>query len=401
MRHPNLLIYNAVYGIDEMTLPSPIYDYERMYKILQPFILTKEVYDAGVQFYTPTVMNVETQIQTHPQLQSPTSPQVQIQPPPPTYPQPQTQPHLKEESIKITFIESNVQNTHTQVLPPPPPPPPRHAKPEHSAPTFVPINKQPDPLFWCLFISLNGIKEYQYLNGRYTNRIVEEKQKLVNFIKSKEIESTMKSFLKKNKITGVSLKTMMSGVLSNEPIDFKNIILYCYFYKVNVRFVNFDKRVYFTVIGNEDENDCKNDANMCYIEFSLKTPHNTPEEKQKTLPLVKKYKYFILHRCTPENPVICRETKVSPTTPSFINWLTVVRPGDSFILTDEEKIKQSKTYFNIENAEKPLNAMTAYKICELNTIAQQLGLLEGKEDGVKLKKNDVYALISDYFKEIL
>jgi hypothetical protein len=377
-----------VYGIDEMSLPPIIYDYDSMCKTLQPFVLTKEVYEEGVQVHRTTNMNPQTEIL--PQIQS----------------QIQTNIHLKEEPIKITLVDCDVQNTHIEkpgerpLLPksknqnrgftggeahyegarrniqvpmpplPPLPPPPRHAKPEHSAPPFVPINSQPDPLFWCLFISMNGIKEYQYLNGRYTNRIVEEKQKLVNFIKSKEIESTMKLFLKKNKITGVSLKTMMSGVLSNEPVDFKNIVLYCYFYKVNVTFVNFEKRVCFTFLGNEEESESKNDASVYYIEFSLKTqppqqtPNSTPpQEKQQTPPLVKKYKYSIL--------------------------------------TDEEKIKQSKTHFNIENVDKPLNAMTAYKICELNTIAQQLGLLNGKEEGVKMKKNDVYTLISDYFKEIL
>lgn len=336
MRHPNLLIYNAVYGIDEMTIPSPIYDYESMYKILQPFVLTKEVYEAGVQFHKNTTTNIEIPLQTH----------AQIQPEKPTQTQIQTQSYLKEDPIKITLVKCNPQI---------PTPPPRHTRPNQNTTPFVSINSQPDPLFWCLFISMNGIKEYQYLNGRCTNQIVEEKQKLVNFIKSNE--TAMKPFLKKNKITGVSLKVMMSGVLSNEPVDFKNVILYCYFYKIRVTFVNFDKRVYFTVVGDEEEGEGSNETVMHYIEFSLKTTQNTAP------PLVKKYKYFIL--------------------------------------TDEERIKQSNTHFKIENMEKPLNAMTTYKICELNAIAQQLGLLNGKEEGVKMKKNDVYTLIFDYFKEIL
>jgi hypothetical protein len=112
---------------------------------------------------------------------------------------------------------------------------------------------------------------------------------------------------------------------------------------------------------------------MHYIEFSLKTPSthsvasNTPHTTTNHPPSPagdKKYKYSIL--------------------------------------TDQEKIKQSKTYFNIENVEKPLNAMASYKINELTAIAEQLGLLVGdKETGNKLKKNDLYKLINDFFKEFL
>jgi hypothetical protein len=49
------------------------------------------------------------------------------------------------------------------------------------------------------------------------------------------------------------------------------------------------------------------------------------------LTLIRSGDSFIFRHSIPENPVICRETKVSPTTPSFINWLTLIRSGDSFI----------------------------------------------------------------------
>jgi len=234
--------------------------------------------------------------------------------------------------------------------------------PNETALQFVSIHSQADPLFWCLFISINGIKEYQYLTGRYTNRIVDEKQKLVNFLKLNE--TSIKPFLKKNKITGVSMKMIMSGILSNEPVDFKCVILYCYYYKINITFVYSDKHVYFTVVGNEEED--QNNSNMYYIEFSLPPPHiHHTQSNHPPAAADKKYKYSIL--------------------------------------TDEEKIKQSKTYFYIENVEKPINAMASYKINELSAIAEELGLSVGgdKETGNKMKKNDLYKLINDFFKEFM
>jgi len=443
-------IYNAMYGVKHHdTVKNPLYseerpegaraavvqsalfpsihDYDSMCTIIQSFILTKQLYDDGVQ--------------PHMSPFTPSSQRVIHKPLPPP-------PHLQlnEESISISFMEphcpqpnndlitieksggvaeghdvgflsysgerpnptfrvgaaypkvtskrgfapnegapKNIKNPHTQlnttpvtdilnnaVLTSVPPIPstflraPSGRSSEYKGPStpvslttspYFSVNNQSDPLFWYMFISINGINEYQYLNGRYTNRIMEEKQKLVNFIKVNDI--SIKPFLKKNKITGISLKTMLSGVLSNEPVDFKNIILYCYFYKINMTFVNFDKRVYFTVCGNEE--DGGNDTCMYYIEFSLKT--STPETNTSATPnIVKKYKYSIL--------------------------------------TDEDKIKQSKSYFGIDNVDKPISAMTSYKICELTEIAQQLGLLNGKDGDVKMKKNNLYKLITEYFTTI-
>ena len=193
---------------------------------------------------------------------------------------------------------------------------------------------------------------------------MDEKQKLVNFLKVND--TSIKPFLKKNKITGVSMKMIMSEILSNEPVDFKSVILYCYYYKINMAFVYSDKHVYFTVVGNEDEN--QPESNMYYIEFSLKTSSTQPATSNHP----------------PADAVGNKKYKYS-------------------ILTDEEKIKQSKTYFNIENVERPLNAMASYKINELAAIAEQIGLLVGgdKETGNKLKKNDLYKLINDFFKEFL
>ena len=425
MRNPSLLIYNMVNGIIDTNLPIPIYDYNSMYKILQPFILTKEIYEQGVQsrnesdrdgfYYLPEsdrrerVNTLQEEpikisfIELDPQpANAPTQP-----PPPPNHPpqtqtQPQRPPHLPIQAHtqtppppnhppntthipKITNTTKHLPrytstNSHTNpdnyppTLPQPHPPAKNvHKLPNEPAPQFVSIHTQADPLFWCLFISLNGIKEYQYLTGRYTNRIVDEKQKLVNFLKVND--TSIKPFLKKNKITGVSMKMIMSGILSNEPVDFKNVILYCYYYRINVAFVYSDKHVYFTVVGNEeevqkeDQTEVQKDNNMHYIEFSLKIPstHSAASNTPHTAPAPagdKKYKYSIL--------------------------------------TDQEKIKQSKTYFNIENVEKPLNAMASYKINELTAIAEQLGLLDGdKETGNKLKKNDLYKLINDFFKEFL
>jgi hypothetical protein len=166
-------------------------------------------------------------------------------------------------------------------------------------------------------------------------------------------ETNVKTFLKQKKITGVLMKEMLSDILSNEKINFKNAILYCLFYKINIVFINHEKRIYFT-IHSSDSNDTMN----LYIEFSLKSQPQSSSNK------IKDYKYLIL--------------------------------------TDEDKIKQTKSYYNIENVSKPLLSISSYKVEQLKEIASCLNLtIENSDQSTKIKKNDLYTLIDEHLKEII
>lgn len=297
------MLYNIVFGLADYEPPSLISNYDNLYELIQPFILTKELYEkeTTASAAAAAAIPVESLI-TLPPTESPifTSQPVELH------------SILKEK---------------TQIKPPT---------------TRTPLlNDQCDPIFWCIYVLLNGISEYEFLRGRYINHITEEKQKIVNFLKSND--DIVKPFMKKSKITGVSMKEMLSEILSNEPIDFKNAPLFCLFYKIDIIFTNPEKRIYFIVECGQET------AAKIHVEYSLK--------------------------------------RSSTSTPSSTNKIKFM------ILSDETKIKQINEFYKIENPNKPLAAISNYKVDELKEIAQKVGI----EIAPKMKKNEIYETISTYF----
>jgi energy-converting hydrogenase A subunit M len=69
------------------------------------------------------------------------------------------------------------------------------------------------------------------------------------------------------------------------------------------------------------------------------------------------------------------------------------------ILTDEDKIKEATSYYNIENISKPLLSSSSYKVDQLKEIARSLNI--DIKEMTKIKKNELYNLIDEYLKEII
>ena len=265
MKTPNYnkgeLLYNIVFKRIEYDPPNTVFDYDTMYKLISPFILTKEVFEEGVK--PPTQSNIPYIIKPEEKIEI-------------------LQPVINstlQNRITITYDEKQPLqypplSTSSYIRPPLPPPQNRPSQPtrpnmlnEHvvKPPTPPPPSHQIDPLFWNIYIAINGSCEYECLNGKYTNFIVDEKQRIVNHISSQLSlkTTTIKTFMKQNKITGVSMKEMLSGILSNQSVSFKDVSLYCLFYKINITFVNDEKRMYFKVEGEPESGE------NVYIDFLL------------------------------------------------------------------------------------------------------------------------------------
>jgi len=339
------LLYNLVFGKIEYNPPYSVFDYESMYKLISPFMLTNDVFEAGVKpppriIVTPDIMNSE-------ELKEATKTEVVVVDP--GHPTRITvtfdeKPHSRHSSLPPSKNQVSSQRLLEPILP---------KEPEIK---IIPPSHQLDPLFWNIYIAIHGIREYECLNGKYTNFIVDEKQRIVNSISAQvSLKTTyIKSFMKQNKITGISMKEMLSGILSNDPVTFKDVSLYCLFYKTNITFVNHDKRMYFKVEGGENE-----ENNDIYIELYLKTQQRDPPAPVKT------YKYIVI---TDKQVVVAT-------------------------------MAQMEKYYKLESLSKPLGPLSGYKVEDLKTIVEQLNI---KIDGdSKIKKNDLYNMIDERIKEVV
>ena len=210
---------------------------------------------------------------------------------------------------------------------------------------------QKDPIFWCIYIHLNGIKEYQLNKKKHSNIIIEHKHKLVNYVQANP--NIIKIFLKKNKITIISMKEMLSEILSNEPINFNTVSIFSLYYNTQIYFVSYEKKIWFCV-GNNDNNIIDNDnENNIFIEYIVNKKYNLINNTS----FQKKYKYRL-------------------------------------ISNDEKEFfsKNKNNYYRIQDINKPLFAISKYKSVELKEIALKLGIVFP----IKILKAELYSLINDY-----
>lgn len=89
---------------------------------------------------------------------------------------------------------------------------------------FSPVKT--DTLFWCAYAVNKGEAEYEMIGNRYKNTEIEEKQKMIDFIK-KSPEAIKSSF----KITGVKMKEIMSELMMDKKTSWTAFLAMCVYYK--------------------------------------------------------------------------------------------------------------------------------------------------------------------------
>ena len=203
---------------------------------------------------------------------------------------------------------------------------------------------QKDSIFWCVFIEVYGYQEYLMVGTRYGNRELEEKQKMISFFKEqpKVLKNT------NHKITNINIQEILSEFLSlQNETTFLGIIGLVSFYKIPIFLVDETKKTYLKyhlLDDSENDNECETNKTKTCILY-----------KNTSLKGFTKYKM-----------------KLSGSTE-----------------TDLEDIKQNMLC--LEHYAKPLRAISTYKVCELEQIAELLGISTDK-----LKKPELYAKITEY-----
>jgi len=87
-----------------------------------------------------------------------------------------------------------------------------------------------DTLFWCLFIANNGISDYEAIRQGYSNIEIDEKQKIMNSIKSQptKLKST------NVKLTNIAIQEIMSDIVTNATLTVSTMVAMSVFYNKRI-----------------------------------------------------------------------------------------------------------------------------------------------------------------------
>jgi hypothetical protein len=127
--------------------------------------------------------------------------------------------------------------------------------------------KKEDTLFWCAYVAHHGEAEYWEIGNRYKNVEIEEKQKIIDYIKKNPV------FMKKAypKITNVKIQEIMSELMLNKKTSFDTFSAICLYYQFQAIIIN--NKTYFEMKPNLDKSEVpvhllqKNeDSHFSYIE---------------------------------------------------------------------------------------------------------------------------------------
>jgi len=195
-----------------------------------------------------------------------------------------------------------------------------------------------DTLFWCMYIAKNGYSEYLTIGQKYRNVEIENKQQMIETIKqnpsilkngsSLKTESSLKT--SSRKITNVAIQEIMAELMIDKKTSMKTFYAMCVLNELNMYIVDTTTKT--------------------YLSFS-----NAVDTLSKS---------YIIYRSVEGFFSVDIEEKQ----PDQLNQ----------ILSE---------LFELEHGERPIKAISAYKMSDLETISKKLGLWT---DNKKAKKQDMY-----------
>jgi hypothetical protein len=186
-----------------------------------------------------------------------------------------------------------------------------------------------DQLFWCFFIIQNGFEKYEYPG---TTTFVNEKSEKFRLI---EHMRNNKQQLKSKKIKNIK-EDVEDELANKQTVGMKTFIALCISHNINIMYIH--KRKCFEIVFDDQMPThvvhCVNNSDSSSCKY-------------------------------------CCEQNVS-----------------------KEQLEKYRTeYFNWESFDKPLKAMSSYKLDELVEMAKKLGLSESGIDLSKKTKKDLYEML--------
>jgi hypothetical protein len=210
-----------------------------------------------------------------------------------------------------------------------PPPPPQPITTNHKS-CYEPT--QNDSLFWCIYIHIYGYNDYTQIGHKYGNSELNEKQKIIEFIKKNSKKIKDSNFKVSKSLCEEIISEFM---VMNNQTTLLGLIALSIYYNVSLFIVNKQKNTYLKYSPNDYNG-------LPIVIYKLGKSHKKyTTEMETTHDLVKHI----------EHTMLCLET-----------------------------------------IDKPLKSISNYKSNELLSIASKLKL----ELPEKVKKDEVYRKISEY-----
>jgi len=113
---------------------------------------------------------------------------------------------------------------------PDPVPPPALALPPARLHRFAP--RKPDSLFWCIFAAHYGDNEYYQIEHKYMNRELEEKSRIMDYLKANPIVA------KSMKISVATVQEIMGDLMTNKQTVFSMLPAFAMFYRRTILVVS-------------------------------------------------------------------------------------------------------------------------------------------------------------------
>ena len=208
---------------------------------------------------------------------------------------------------------------------------------ENKSSLFEP--KQTDSIFWCIFVFVYGYSDYLMVGSKYGNRELEEKQKMISYFKTnpKLLKST------NHKITLGQIQEIHAEYLSvQNETTLLGVLGLSVFYNIRILLVDTFKNT--------------------YLDFHM-TENSTSS------------KICVLYK----NKGIRGKTK----------YMLDMSTTDDMIDTIQ------KTMLCLDSYQRPLRAVSTYKVSELEEICKLLGLVNDPTTK-RLKKDEIYNKIVEH-----
>lgn len=133
---------------------------------------------------------------------------------------------------------------------------------------FLP--RQNDTIFWCIYVFIYGLDEYDQIGHSYGNKILEEKQKIIDFI-----QKTPKALKSSNvKITNDKIKEILSEFMVDKVTSFDGLVALSVYYKMPIYLINDEKKTYLKFLPETEYHDNK----PCYL-YLHKSERGYPKYK--------------------------------------------------------------------------------------------------------------------------
>lgn len=188
---------------------------------------------------------------------------------------------------------------------------------------FLP--KQKDTLFWCIYIFKYGLDSYNMIQHSYGNKILEEKQKIIDFI-----QQNPKILKSSNvKITNNDVKEILSEFMVDNVTSYYGLVALSIYYKTPIYLINDEKKTYLQFLPEKEI--CENKPCYLYLHQGImKFP---------------KYKLPMFEKETNLDSFLCLESHLKPLKPiSYYKVEDLQNIMNKIGFIPKEKMKKNEYY---------------------------------------------------------